>query len=87
METNNICLNSDRTNSLEKEQKELTIINRYLPEQMSEEESEKTMAKIINRTAAVKLKEIGKVMSEAMKILKGKADGKKVQQVARRKLA
>ena len=76
-----------RTDLLEKEQKELAIIEEYLPEQISDEEVEKTITEIIEQTAAKSMKDIGKVMSEAMKILKGKADGKKIQQLVRSKLA
>ena len=78
---------SSRVDLLEKEQKELEIISEYLPEQMSEEDVDKVITEIIEHTAADSLKDMGKVMSEAMKILKGKADGKQVQQLVRSKLA
>jgi len=78
---------SDRTDLLEKEQQELAIISEYLPEQISDEETEKIVTEIIEKTGAATLKDMGKVMSEAMKSLKGKADGKKVQEIVRRKLA
>jgi len=78
---------TNRNDLLEKEQKELSIISEYLPEQMSEEEIEKVVSETIEKLAATSLKEMGKVMAEAMKSLKGKADGKEVQQLVRRKLA
>ena len=53
---------------------------------MSDDEIEKTIEKIIDSTGAISLKDLGKVMSEAMKMLKGKADGKKIQQMVREKL-
>lgn len=78
---------TDRVDLLEKEQHELAIISEYLPEQMADEEINKVISEIIERTAAKSLKDMGKVMAEAMGILKGKADGKKVQQLVRRRLA
>ena len=78
---------SNRADLLEKEQKELAIISEYLPEQMSEQEIEKLVSETIECVAAVGLKDMGRVMSEVMKVLKGRADGKQVQQFVRQKLA
>ncbi|MBD3291200.1 GatB/YqeY domain-containing protein [candidate division KSB1 bacterium] len=78
---------SNRTDLLDKEKGELDIISDYLPEQLSDEEIEKTVSEIIERTGATSIKDLGRVMGEAMKELKGKADGKKVQQMVRSKLA
>ena len=70
----------------EKERQELEIINSYLPEQLSETEVESKMTEIIERVGAVGLKDLGKVMREAMQEFKGRADGKLVQELARKKL-
>ena len=78
---------SDRNDLLEKEKQELEIISVYLPEQMSDSDIEKTVAGIIAEVGAASMKDFGKVMGQAMKKLKGKADGKKVQEIARRLLA
>lgn len=77
----------NRQDLLEKEQQELEIIQQYLPAQMSEEEIEKQIDEIIRSSGASSLKDLGKVMSETMKVLKGRADGKKVQQLVKEKLA
>lgn len=77
----------NRQDLLEKEQQELEIIQQYLPAQRSEEEITEQIEEIIQSTGASSIKDLGKVMSEAMKILKGRADGKKVQQIVREKLA
>ena len=77
---------TDRADLLEKEQQELEIINHYLPAQMSDQEIENEIAAIIDSVGADGVKDLGKVMGEAMKKLKGKADGKKVQQIVRNKL-
>lgn len=77
----------NRHDLLVKEQQELEIIQQYLPAQMSDAEIEQQINEIIQSTDASSLKDLGRVMSEAMKILKGRADGKKVQQLVREKLA
>lgn len=65
------------------EKAELKIIEEYLPEPMSDEEVEATIREIVARTGATSMKEMGRVMGEAMKALKGKADGGKVQAVVK----
>ncbi len=76
-----------RQDLAEKEQRELEIIESYLPEMMSPEEIEKHVEAIIERVGAVSLRDLGKVMSEAMRELRGKADGRQVQEIVRKKLS
>ncbi|MBN2009536.1 GatB/YqeY domain-containing protein [candidate division KSB1 bacterium] len=78
---------SNRSDLLEKERQELSIIETYLPAQMSDAEIEKVITEIAAELGASSMKDLGKLMGESMKQLKGKADGKKVQDIARRKLA
>ena len=68
------------------EEKELAIINSYLPKQMSREEAETIIIGIISQSGASSMKDIGKVMSPVMKELKGKIDGKVVQEIVKQKL-
>jgi uncharacterized protein YqeY len=70
----------------EKERQELEIINSYLPEQLSEEEIENKVVEIIEQVGAIGLKDLGKVMRNAMQEFKGRADGKLVQEMVRKKL-
>lgn len=72
-----------RADLVEKEQNEIDVIQTYLPEQMSEENVKKEIALIIESAGVSDIKDIGKVMGPAMAKLKGKADGKLVQQIAR----
>lgn len=65
---------------------ELAIVEEYLPQQMSEEEVEKAIGEIIASVGATSSKDLGKVMGAAMQQLKGKADGKKIQEVVKAKL-
>lgn len=60
------------------EETELMIIQRYLPEQMSDEELETQIKGIISEVGAESIKDMGKVMGIATKKLAGKADGKAI---------
>lgn len=80
-------LQGGRDDLAEKETKELAIISSYLPQQLSPEEIAETVRQVIERVGASGIKDLGKVMSEAMKELRGKADGKLVQQIVRNQLA
>ena len=72
-----------RQDLVDKETAEVELIQSYLPEQMPEDEVKKIIAEIVQSSGASDIKDIGKVMGPAMARLKGKADGKLVQQIAR----
>lgn len=76
-----------RSELAEKEQKEIEIIQEYLPKQMSKEEAEIIIAKIIADVAATSPKDIGKVMPPIMKELKGKIEGKIINEIVKQKLS
>lgn len=78
--------NANRSDLADKEAEELTIIETFLPAQMSDEEVESAIAEIITQVGATSAKDMGKVMGPAMQQLKGKADGKKVQAIVKAKL-
>lgn len=65
----------------EKETKELEILKRYLPKQMSPEEITSAVKRIIEEVGAKDKAGFGQVMKLAMAELKGKADGKLVSQI------
>ncbi|NJN26688.1 MAG: GatB/YqeY domain-containing protein [Cyclobacteriaceae bacterium] len=69
------------------EQAELEVIKRYLPEQMSEEELEKIIGQIIEKTGAKGPQDMGKVMGAASKDLAGKADGKTISIIVKKLLS
>ena len=69
------------------EQAELAVIDAYLPAQMSDEEIRNVIQEIITKAGATSMKDMGKVMSAAMKQLKGKADGGKVQEIVKSALS
>lgn len=79
--------NAGRDDLAEKESQELAIIETYLPEQISDRELETIIDDLIATSGAATLKDLGKVMGPAMKQLKGKADGKKIQELVKSKLS
>jgi uncharacterized protein len=70
-----------------KELFELDIINRYLPEQLGEEELVAELKKIIEQVGAKGPQDMGKVMGAATKQLAGRADGKMISDVVKKILA
>lgn len=76
----------NRMEMADQEQKELEIIQEYLPKQASAEEVEAVVRGIIAETGALGAKDFSKVMPLAMKSLKGKADGKAVQELVKKLL-
>ncbi len=72
-----------REDLAEKEAFEISVLEQYLPEQMSEEDVRAVVAEVIRQTGAASMKDMGKVMGPAMTRLKGKADGKMVQDIVR----
>ncbi len=78
---------ANRPELLEKEEKALSILKDYLPEQMSDEEIAEAARKVIDEVGATTPREKGKVMSELMPDLKGKADGRLISEVIDRLLS
>ena len=70
----------------DQEAAELAILEEYLPKQLSDDEISKIIDDIIAEVGASSPKDMGKVMGPAMQQLKGKADGKKVQEMVKTKL-
>jgi len=76
-----------RQDLVDQETHELAIIQEYLPKQMGREEIQQIIQAIITETGAHAAADFGKVMPVAMKQLKGKADGKVVQELVKELLA
>jgi hypothetical protein len=75
-----------RNDLADQEKRELDIISTYLPKQMSREDVEVTVKRIIGEIGAATAKDFNKVMPLAMKDLKGKIDGKVIQEVVKQQL-
>jgi uncharacterized protein YqeY len=75
-----------REDLVEKVTRELEITSQYLPDPLSHKEVEKIINQVIEETGAVSIKEMGKVMGIVMSQLKGRTEGKLVQDLVRQKL-
>ena len=77
----------NRPDLVEKEEAELAILAKYLPQQLTEEEVREIARAVIEEVAASGPGERGKVMGKLMPQVKGKADGKMVNQIVGELLA
>jgi len=77
---------ANRPDLAEAEAQELAVIEEFLPQQLSEEEIFAVIDALITQVGATSAKDMGKVMGAAMQQLKGKADGKKVQDAVKARL-
>jgi uncharacterized protein YqeY len=76
-----------REDLYEKEASEAAIYETYLPKQLSDEELESAIRMIIAETGAESMKEIGRVMGAASKTLGTQADGKRINECAKKLLS
>ena len=75
--------NVNRKDLADKETREVEIIQKYLPQQLTLEELESLIRSSIEETGVTGMKEIGKLMKALMPKVKGKADGKEVNERVR----
>jgi hypothetical protein len=76
-----------RADLAEGEETEAALIDEYLPEQISDRELEALVAEALAQTGAESPGEMGKVMAELMPKVGGRANGKRVSELVREKLA
>jgi uncharacterized protein YqeY len=76
--------NANRPELADKEASELEIIRTYLPAELSDAELESGLREIVTAVGAQSKKDLGKVMKEATVRFKGRADGKKIQEIVSR---
>lgn len=76
-----------REDLVEAEEKELEIIESYLPEMLSEEDVREVARKKIDELGAENMTDMGKVMGVMMQELKGKAEGSMVSRVVKEELS
>ncbi|MCL6219881.1 GatB/YqeY domain-containing protein [Zunongwangia pacifica] len=77
----------NREDLAEPEEKQVEVISQFLPEQLSEAEIEAKVEEIIAKTGANGMKDMGKVMGVASQELAGKADGKTISVIVKKKLS
>jgi uncharacterized protein YqeY len=79
--------NAGRAETATAEEAEASLIEAYLPAEISDEELEALVADALSETGAASQKEMGKVMSAVMAKAGGRADGKRVSELVRTKLS
>ena len=77
----------NRPELADREEKEIEILMKYLPEQLSEDEIRKIVAESIANTNAKEIKDMGKVMADLNPKIKGKADGGVVSKIVKELLS
>ena len=77
---------ADREDLAQAEEKELQVLQAYMPQQLTESELEMALEEIIAEVGAVSMKDMGKVMKIAVARLAGRADGRVINAMVRTKL-
>ena len=78
---------ANRTDLVNKEEFEVSVLKNYMPEQMNAEEVEKIIQEVIKKIGASSMKEMGPVMAQAKEILSGKANMAEVSKIIKAKLS
>ncbi|NLC47763.1 MAG: GatB/YqeY domain-containing protein [Tenericutes bacterium] len=77
---------ANRQDLIDSLEKEITLLSKYLPEQMSTEKITEEIDKVFDKLKPTNVKEMGLIMKELAPILKGKADMKVVNSIIQEKL-
>lgn len=85
-ETARTYTDNSRQDLADEELAQVAVMEEYLPKQLSPEEIEKAVKDIIVQTEATSMKDMGKVMGMAGKLLAGKADGKAISTIVKQLL-
>lgn len=70
---------ANRPDLAEKEERELAVVNSYLPAALSDDELHTIISSVVSESKASSMADVGKVMGPSIKIIAGRADGKRVQ--------
>ena len=76
-----------REEQAESEERELEILEEFMPEPLSEEDIEEIVDDAIAEVGATSMADLGRVMADVMPQIAGRADGSVVSQIVREKLA
>jgi uncharacterized protein YqeY len=76
-----------RQDLVDKETKELAILEKYLPKQLADEEIEGMIKEVIGTMKEVSMKNFGQIIGQVMSKVKGQAEGSKVSQIVKKVLA
>lgn len=73
----------DRQDLVDSTEKEIEVLLKYLPEQLSEEELKEIVVAVIEEVKATSMKDMGKIMGKVMPKIKGRADGNMVNKIVK----
>jgi hypothetical protein len=76
-----------RDEQADAEERELAVLEEFMPEPLSEDELEEIVDDVIAEVGATSMRDIGRVMADVMPQVAGRADGSSVSQLVREKLA
>jgi uncharacterized protein YqeY len=77
----------DREEQAQAEERELAVLEEFMPEPLSEEDLEEIVDDVIAEVGATSMRDLGRVMADVMPQVAGRADGSSVSQLVREKLA
>lgn len=86
-ESASIFTQNGREELANKEMFEISVIEKFLPKQLTDEEIEAEVKLVITETGATSIQQMGKVIGIVSKKLVGKADGKKISDIVKKSLA
>ena len=79
-------LQASRPDLANQEEKEIQVLQSFLPEPLADAELERLIAGVVSETGAQSAKDMGMVMKTIMPLVSGRADGKRVSELVRQKL-
>jgi len=86
-ESANIYINQNRSDLAQLEESQADFISTYLPKQLTNQEIEAIVSKVIIETKSIGLKDMGKVIGIVVKKIEGRADGKTISNIVKQKLS
>ena len=86
-ESANIYINQNRSDLAKQEDNQADFISSYLPKQLTNQEIETVVSKVIIESNSNGLKDMGKVIGLVVKKIEGRADGKTISNIVKQKLS
>ena len=86
-ESAKIYIDQNRPDLVQIEEAQADFISTFLPEQLTNQEIEAIVSKVIGESKSIGLKDMGKVMGIVVKKIGGRADGKTVSNIVKQKLS
>ena len=86
-ESANIYINQNRPDLAKIEEAQADFISTFLPEQLTNQEIEAIVSKVIKESKSIGLNDMGKVIGIVLKKIEGRADGKTVSNIVKQKLS